>query len=911
MLQDNVGDPRSDRNISSNLAMLQAALSPPDKASERVKPAPAKLEADIDEIRTFLKVAFVGIDVEDGYVSLRAFDNAGAGPPDIQWLPFGGGLASAAQAFATEVANRAGARAAVFAPPVCVFGEKRFKGKRLATEDNVIACRVVVLDLDERPQAMLAEAVTILGEPTLLVQSGGLWQGPNGSEPKLHAYWRLSETATSEEDRARLKQVRNGLRRLCAGDATAGPLSHPMRWPGSWHTKGEPRLCKVARRTGRETALDDALERVTRAAADRGIDLSQAPGRRSRDEGFKTPRAHGAVALQALADAMPNSDATPWDEWNTVGMTFYDASHGSAEGLEAFGRWSSKNEKHDPEQVEHRWTHFDRSPPSELSISSLIHRAKAADPAFQLPFDIEAHFDAEAAARQQDESAPSPSTGEAPAAEPVDIFGDASPLELAEPPPGSMPSILEVWARDEARRKGVPVALPAAAGLAVIGAAIGCSLQIRSKLHDDRQEPAALWVNIVADPGSAKSPVIKAAVEPLRQLDRELHRADRPRHDAWAARKKPKAGDVILPEPRIRRHVVDDITMEMQVRVHADNSRGILRAPDEFVGLLGSLGAYKKGAQVDRSLVLRLFDGGPITVDRVSGGNRHADSALMGILAGTQPDVLRTLVRDLGEDGLLQRCLFVMHDGQQREELDEEPDRAAAASYAAAVRTLGAAEYRDGIVRLSDAAYGILEQAQRDIRALGNLPGASKAWQGHVSKWGKILPRIALIFHALEHVALFEGVLPGVKMGPETAERAVLFGRFVLRHSLRFYETFFDARSEMSEAREIAGYILTKPDVERLTRRDIYDTRKNLRGPNFRPLVAAMRELEGAGWCEPVEVGADGPKVWRINPAVHVRFADRAKRERAERTRRRDSLIAAGKSRAEWLSSDKLSTEGR
>ncbi|KQU33182.1 hypothetical protein ASG63_14890 [Methylobacterium sp. Leaf94] len=879
------------------------------------------LIADTGDMQSFIRVAFGGIEAERGYIALRSLPNDGTkGKPDICWHTFGRGLIPTAVGLATEAANRTGDDAAVFAPPVCVFGDATWKGRRRAYEDNVIACRVVSLELDERPREMLSKAAEILGEPpTLLVRSGGVWFGPGGPEDKLHAYWRLAKVATTPEDLARLKAVRRGLTRLCGGDGTAPPLSHPMRWPGSWHTKAAPRRCAVIDETPTEISLEAAGARIAAAAEAAGLDLDHiGRPRRPRGEGFKTKHPLGAAELAALAAAIPNPADLPWDRWNHIGMTFWDSSHGSAEGQEAFDTWSAKNEaKYDPDSVAERWAHWFTSPPDNLSTGSLVRLAQSSVPGFALPFNLERWFDESAAAvsiTAGDEALAGAPAGEAASSvfddvEPIDIFGDADPSELDTPPDGAIPPIIGPWARDEARRKGVPLSLPVMAALSVIGAAIGCSLKIRSRLHDKREEPAALWVTIVADPGSVKSPVISAALDPLRKLDRENYLRDKPLHDAWAAKKRPRGAVVTDPEPKIRRCVVDDATVEQQIRIHTDNPRGIMRAPDELVGLLGSLGAYKKGAQVDRSMMLRMFDGEAIMVDRVGGGNRYAASGLMGILAGTQPDVLRELTRDLGTDGLLQRAIFILYDGRRRPELDVPPDHAAAGAYARAVRVLGASEAGSGVVELSPDAYAVLTRAEADFRAMSDLPGVSKAWQGHIAKWGKLLPRLTLICHALRHADEFDGLLPGVKVDKATAEQAVLLGRFVLRHSLRFYEDYFDARAETSEARKIAGYILTKPDKSRLSHRDLYEARKELRGADrakIRLRVEIMGELERAGWCAVAERGPDGPVVWLINPKIRTRFQDRAAREVQDRNSAREKIIEAGKARKR-MNTDTLS----
>jgi len=409
-----------------------------------------------------------------------------------------------------------------------------------------------------------------------------------------------------------------------------------------------------------------------------------------------------------------------------------------------------------------------------------------------------------------------------PGDDPVDIFGDIDPAELAEPPEGCLPGVIDRWSRSEARRKGVPRCFAAAAAIAVASSAIGSSLRIRPRRFDSGwTEPASLWVALIADPGSAKSPMISAAVEPLRRLDAEECKIDSAKHAAWLASTKRRGRETVDPGPesRVRRRVVDDVTMERQVRIHADNPRGLLRAPDELTGLLGALGAYKRGPEGDRSQMLRLFEGRDITVDRVGAGSTRAEHALMSVVAGAQPEKIQGLVRDLGSDGLLQRFLFVMNDEAERHGMDEAPDLDALGDYDRAIRGLATAEYLlPEPIRISEQGHLILRDAIARISTLKTYPGASGAWKGHVEKWGKFLPRIILTFHALNEWTRSGFVDPEKTVDSETVEQAVRFARFVLRHSFRFYEAYFGVHEPAAEAREIAGYLLTRSELTECTR---------------------------------------------------------------------------------------------
>lgn len=485
--------------------------------------------------------------------------------------------------------------------------------------------------------------------------------------------------------------------------------------------------------------------------------------------------------------------------------------------------------------------------------------------------------------------------------EPWDIFGHDDLAGLASVPSSALPLIVHRWALSESRRKGTSLMFPAMSALTVIAAAIGNSVRIQPREFDERwTEPAALWTVLVASPGRRKSPTMSAAIDPLRALDGERGEADEARHARWAALPKPRKGapDHRGPEPRIRRFVVDDATLEKQVRIHRDNPRGLLRTPDELTALLGSLGAYKKSGDGDRGQMLSMFDGKPVTVDRVTTGTVRAECALMSVLAGTQPAKIEKLTRDLGDDGFLQRFLFILDDGEERRESDEAPDAGAAAEYEEAVRYFACAEHgREAVVRMTNSGHQILREAEAGTRKLLNLPGASDALKGHLEKYGKILPRLTLVFHALAQFELFGSLDVSQPVLDDAVRQAVEFSRYLLRHSLAFYARFYGHSPAASEARMLAGFVLTKPERQIFTVRDLSDARKELRGDGRKTLYAAMRELEDAGWCRVNEWKPDGPASWRTNPRVHSRFVDHAQRESEKRARQREAINAAAAQR--------------
>ncbi|MER8515559.1 YfjI family protein [Mesorhizobium sp. M1060] len=500
--------------------------------------------------------------------------------------------------------------------------------------------------------------------------------------------------------------------------------------------------------------------------------------------------------------------------------------------------------------------------------------------------------------------------------EPFDIFAQNDPVDLSTLPPNCLPEMLQRWVRSESRRKGTPESFAAIAAVAVAAAAIGTSARIQVRKFDTGfTQPAGLWACIVAPPGSAKSPIIKAAEKPLRSLDSEWHRVWKLTHDAWEAssqayKSRRKDAPPPGPEPVQHRCVVDDVTLEKQVQLHAHNPRGLLRTPDEFVSLLGSLGAYKRTGDADRGQMLRLFDGGAISVDRVSGGSIRADSALMTVIASSQPQKIAEVARNLGADGMLQRFTFILDDDVDRRGIDEPPDEEAAVAYNMAIRLLASSQPDDPApIRMAPDAQVAFDTAAEQIVRLKSAPGLPTAeWEGHVAKFEMILSRIVLVFHGLEAGFRSSHSLPPM-VSLDTVAKAVLFGRFVLRHSMAFYSRYFEPNVEATDARGFAGYLLTKPDLATVSRRAVGEARTDLRGPNRRRLFAAMAELETANWVAVNKRDHEGPSEWRVNARIHQRFEAQAEREKAERASRRKAIAAAGEVR-KWVNSDKSSTGG-
>lgn len=216
------------------------------------------LEPDRDQIAMFVDALF-RYAAPQGFVSLRAFyEDGGTKPFRITPTSLAGGLP-----FLIDVAEDDARRAAnhpkpiVFCPPIAVFADKDH-----AREQDVVGGLALSVECDSRPREACFVLEQIIGPPTLIVCSGGKWIDPESEQEydKLHLHWRLAAPAQDAAALKKLKQARDLATHIAGGDPSNRPVCHPIRWAGSWHRKGEPRLCEIetANPNG-EIDLDTAL----------------------------------------------------------------------------------------------------------------------------------------------------------------------------------------------------------------------------------------------------------------------------------------------------------------------------------------------------------------------------------------------------------------------------------------------------------------------------------------------------------------------------------------------------------------------------------------------------------------------------------------------------------------------------
>jgi hypothetical protein len=309
------------------------------------------LEPDREQIEIFVEALFRHAG-DQGHVHVRSFKEGTSQRFRFSEPSLKGGLP-----FLFDVAEDDARRAAqnpepvVFCPPLAVF-----KDDKSAADDNVIAGLVLSVDCDQHPRQARAKLEAILGKATIVVRSGGVWVNGGDVEDKMHLHWRLAQPARDAERLRKLRQARDLAVQLVGGDASGKAICHPFRWPGSWHRKGEPRLCAIDPESCNpdvEIDLDTALAQLA-AALDQEVPATNLPA--ASNDNKRCNRADLELGynervvrmVRAAVRAIPNDyplNVPSRKRWIDLGIAIHYATDG--QGFAIFDEWSQRSPKYD------------------------------------------------------------------------------------------------------------------------------------------------------------------------------------------------------------------------------------------------------------------------------------------------------------------------------------------------------------------------------------------------------------------------------------------------------------------------------------------------------------------------------------------------------------------------------------
>lgn len=480
--------------------------------------------------------------------------------------------------------------------------------------------------------------------------------------------------------------------------------------------------------------------------------------------------------------------------------------------------------------------------------------------------------------------------------EPVNILAQLAARKFGS---DDVPAVLGEYPIAFAQSTGIDPSITITAAVSAAAAALSDRFQIVADSLTRWMQSARLWLLNIGPPGTGKTPGHREMLAPLWAMQRELlEEYERTVRDLPADEK-----DNPPPKPRV---VLVDATIEALSEVLRHHPRGVLIANDEFEGFLGAMDMYrgKGGASRDRAEYLRLFDGGPHTVERVQRGSIFIDNWGVSILSATTPATLSKLSRHLPEDGLLQRFIVVC---AQRQALSVVPTidiEQARERYHETIRRLYNAQLRahQGKVPLSIQAAELFSRWRIENQRLQEAMGSvSPPFEAHLAKYPTLVLRTALTFHAAQIINLPDEAARDIAAWPvpvETMKQAIAFMRRAAQHASPVYLDMKGGSDAFELGRDIGRAIIAHGGAH-IARRDLIQRVRAFRAASPEVQSAALGVLTDAGWIRHAEGGYSKaqPARFEINPLLAVRMAEEAKRERERRAAVRELIAEASSER--------------
>lgn len=253
-----------------------------------------------------------------------------------------------------------------------------------------------------------------------------------------------------------------------------------------------------------------------------------------------------------------------------------------------------------------------------------------------------------------------------------DEMAPPTPKEHYEFPLDIFPPMLQEFAKEVARSTDASLDFAACSMLAMAGTCIGSSRALAVKARNWHEMPR-LYMAIVAEPGSTKSPTLKIIYKPMYALQKKYD-ADHVERmkvyaknirdwEAWKKGGNPPVCGTEKPEEPVHKDIYSsDATTEKLIQMLRDNPRGVTLVLDEVVTLVRGMNQYKQGGKgTDRQFYLSAWSGMPVKNDRKSqhGLPGSVEHPYVGVIGGIQPQIVKDLAKeDGGDDGLIPRFLY-------------------------------------------------------------------------------------------------------------------------------------------------------------------------------------------------------------------------------------------------------------
>jgi hypothetical protein len=358
-----------------------------------------------------------------------------------------------------------------------------------------------------------------------------------------------------------------------------------------------------------------------------------------------------------------------------------------------------------------------------------------------------------------------------------------------------LPQPIADFVDDISQRLSISLDLPAGAVIAMLGAAIGRSIQIQPQAPGNPWTlPPNLWCCMIAESGWGKSPVIAAALKPLYAVQARYNEQNteliKEHNGLIRAHNKSKGtshkdGNPSEPpdSPELKRLYTNNATFEALHEIARDNPRGLLLLTDELSKFWDHLDA-PKNAQAKGHFLQAWNGNDEITLDRIMRGQNLSAVVCISQLGGAQPDLVRRYVRGMKGDGWIQRYGLMLYPNLNsaytlNKTAENRHARGAIDKLITELTGLRSAEIR--VIPFNTKAQKLYEDWLVPLVNRQRFSDESPAPVTHFTKYQSVMPQLALLFEIARN--------PGA--GEVSAESTELALRWVTeyldKHAKRVY----------------------------------------------------------------------------------------------------------------------------
>ena len=567
--------------------------------------------------------------------------------------------------------------------------------------------------------------------------------------------------------------------------------------------------------------------------------------------------------------------------WVRVGMAI--KSRFGESGMQAWRNWSSQGSTFKESEIPRKWASFRRN---GVNFGSIIAEAKV---------DVRVFFQEW---RQRNGGIElNPVHIEKIEKDVLDaIWPDPVPLlDDRLPPPidvGILPGAMGPFVSESSALKGCDENATAIYCVIACAAAIDDRVVMHPMKFDKSwKERACLWGCFVGDPSQKKSPSLKDALKPLQKIDislrenYELAKQDYGKSfEHWKSlpAKERRENPFEMEEPLRSALVVNDTTVEALATILKGNMRGVVSVNDELSGWFGAMDAYNTGSggSKDRPKWLELYNGGPRSIDRAQ-TTMFVKNWSASIVGSIQPDAIRTCLKKIPNDGLMQRFMVVCASRKSGVSQDRPMAFGVSQEYEKMINYLYSIDPETQPFELSDGARGIRESLERrkiDLISLGALPAGCDSFVGKIEG---LFCRLALVWHCCEHYK-HDYIPRQISLATaESVQRFIL--DFILPHAIYFYGTILGGTDNESLVTMVTRRILVH-DKPEINNRDLVQSIRAWKDAQGWDRKKVMEYLEASAWVSPIYGKRNEiVKSWSISPKLQRDFSRDINREKERR----------------------------